>query len=79
MISPSAGERAGARLPNVTRSAKSLYADARDLGTFERLQPASELIASVDREPDLGWDAAWLAELDRRLGEAAHPTEPLAE
>lgn len=32
----------------------------------ERLEIASEIIASVDGPADADWDAAWLAELERR-------------
>ncbi len=37
------------------------------------LELASEILASVDGPTDTDWDAAWLAELDRRT-EAAQKT-----
>ncbi len=76
---PFAKQPSGGRLPNVTRSAEALFADALDLDTTERLKLASELIASVDGPRDQDWDVAWLAELDRRMGEAANRTEGLPE
>lgn len=36
----------------------------------ERLELASEIIASVDGPRDTGWEAAWLGELDRRVDAA---------
>ena len=50
----------------MTSIALDLYSAALGLSESERLQLASELIASVDGEADSGWDGAWLAELDRR-------------
>jgi putative addiction module component (TIGR02574 family) len=61
----------------VTSSARKLLEDALVLPEEERLELASEIIASVDGPSDTDWDAAWLAELDRRTeaakvrGEAA--------
>ena len=45
------------------------------LSEGERLELATELIASVDGPADADWDALWLAELDRRL-EAERTEEP---
>lgn len=50
----------------MTAVALHLFSAALALPEGERLQLASELIASVDGEADAGWDDAWLAELDRR-------------
>ena len=36
----------------------------------ERLELASEIIASVDGPREAGWEAAWLGELDRRVDAA---------
>jgi putative addiction module component (TIGR02574 family) len=44
--------------------------DALVLPEDERLELASEIIASVDGPRDADWDAAWLAELDRRADAA---------
>ncbi len=41
----------------------------------ERLELASEIIASVDGPRDADWDAAWVAELDRRTEAAKHRGE----
>ncbi|HEV3193044.1 MAG TPA: addiction module protein [Polyangiaceae bacterium] len=50
----------------MTSSARKLLQDVLSLPEAERLELASEIIASVDGPPDGDWDAAWLAELDRR-------------
>jgi putative addiction module component (TIGR02574 family) len=50
----------------MTSSARKLLQDALVLSEDERLELASETIASVDGPRDVDWDAAWLAELDRR-------------
>ncbi len=63
----------------VARSTEALFSEALGLATTERLKLASELIASVDGPPDPDWDRAWLAELDRRMEEAARRREPLPE
>ena len=64
---------------DMSRSAEALFSEALDLTVEERLKLASELIASVDGPPDPDWDAAWLAELDRRMEEARRRAEPLPE
>ncbi len=63
----------------MTRSAEALFSEALDLSAKERLELASEIIASVDGPPDPDWDRAWLAELDRRMDESARGAEPLPE
>ena len=50
--------------------AKKVLEEALALGNEERLELASELLASVDGPPDVGWDEAWRLELDARLREA---------
>ena len=55
----------------MTRSARRLLQDVLALPEDERLELASEVIASVDGPPDADWEGAWLAELDRRV-EAAN-------
>jgi putative addiction module component (TIGR02574 family) len=51
----------------MTGSARRLLEDVLSLPEEERLELASEIIASVDGPPDADWEAAWLAELDRRV------------
>ena len=61
----------------VTTPARRILEDALSLPEDQRLELASEIIASVDGPRDADWDDAWLAELDRRVaagkvrGEAA--------
>jgi putative addiction module component (TIGR02574 family) len=47
-------------------SAHKLLQDALALPEDERLEVASEIIASVDGPRDGDWESAWLGELDRR-------------
>ena len=47
-----------------------ILADALRLPAEERLALASELLDSVEGATDAEWDAAWLAELDRRAHDA---------
>jgi putative addiction module component (TIGR02574 family) len=47
-------------------SAHKLLEDVLALPEDERLELASEIIASVDGPSDLDWESAWLGELDRR-------------
>lgn len=54
----------------MTRAARKLFEDVLALPEDERLELASEIIASLDGEPDEGWDAAWMAEADRRADAA---------
>ncbi|WP_394825962.1 addiction module protein [Pendulispora albinea] len=49
---------------------KTLLAEAMTLSERERAEMASELLASLDGEPDADADAAWLAEVERREVEA---------
>lgn len=48
-----------------------IFADALRLPPRERLALATELLNSVEGDTDATWDAAWLAELDRRAQAAA--------
>jgi len=50
----------------MTGPARRLLQDALDLPEDERLELASEIIASVDGPRDGDWESTWLAELDRR-------------
>jgi putative addiction module component (TIGR02574 family) len=54
----------------MTSSARKLLQDVLALPEDQRLELASEIIASVDGPCDGDWEAAWLAELDRRADAA---------
>jgi putative addiction module component (TIGR02574 family) len=47
--------------------AEKLLSQALALSPNERARLAAELIASVDGEPDADAQAAWAAEIDRRI------------
>jgi putative addiction module component (TIGR02574 family) len=59
-----------ARLSEMTGSARRLLQDLLALPEGERLELASEIIASVDGPGDADWESAWLGELDRRADAA---------
>jgi hypothetical protein len=63
----------------MTDAAKKLLEAASALAEDERLELASELIASVDGPPDGDWESAWLAELDHREEAARERGEPAPE
>ena len=63
----------------MTDAAKKLLEAAKALSEEERLELASELIASVDGPPDADWESAWLAELDRRVEAAQSKGKPAPE
>lgn len=48
-------------------AARKLLEGVLALPEDERLQLASDIIASVDGPVDADWNASWLAELDRRI------------
>ena len=54
----------------MARLAKQILDDALALPEDERLNLASEILASVDGPGDPDWDQSWLTELDRRAGAA---------
>ncbi len=56
-------------------AARKILQDVLALPENERLELASEIIASVDGPRDADWEAAWLAELDRRTEAATHRGE----
>ena len=70
---------ARATISAMTDAAKKLLEAASGLPEDERLELASELIASVDGPPDGDWESAWLAELDRRVEAARDKGEPAPE
>lgn len=63
----------------MTGSARKLLQEVLALPEDERLELASEIIASVDGSPDADWEAAWLAELDRRADAAKARGETASE
>jgi putative addiction module component (TIGR02574 family) len=63
----------------VSPSVPKLLDQALALPEDDRLDLASELIASVDGPADSGWDEAWQAELRRREDAARARAEPAPE
>jgi putative addiction module component (TIGR02574 family) len=53
----------------VTKPAEKVLSGALTLDTRERAEIAAQLIASLDGEPDEDVEAAWAAEVDRRIRE----------
>jgi putative addiction module component (TIGR02574 family) len=56
-----------ATLCGVSERAEELLTEALKLPTAERARLGAELIASVDGEPEADADAAWAAEIERRV------------
>lgn len=54
----------------MSEAGRKLLQEVLGLSEDERLELASEIIASVDGPRDAGWEAAWLSELDRRVDAA---------
>jgi putative addiction module component (TIGR02574 family) len=63
----------------MTSSARKLLHDVLALPEGERLELASEIIASVDGPQDGDWQDVWLAELDRRVEAAKLRGETAAD
>jgi putative addiction module component (TIGR02574 family) len=63
----------------MSEAARKLLEDVLALPEDERLELASEIIASVDGPRDAGWEAAWLGELDRRVDAAKNRGESGAD
>jgi putative addiction module component (TIGR02574 family) len=63
----------------MTSSARKLLEDALVLPEAERLELASEIIASVDGPRDADWEDAWLTEVDRRAAAAKARGETASE
>jgi putative addiction module component (TIGR02574 family) len=61
----------------VTKPAEKVLSEALTLDTRERAEIAAQLIASLDGEPDEDVEAAWAAEVDRRIGEVEAGTAKL--
>ena len=53
----------------MTKPAEKVLSEALSLDTRERAEIAAQLIASLDGEPDEDVEAAWAAEVDRRIEE----------
>jgi putative addiction module component (TIGR02574 family) len=53
----------------VTKPAEKVLSEALTLDTRERAEIAAKLIASLDGERDEDVEAAWAAEVDRRMRE----------
>ena len=50
----------------MTEAARKILEEVLALSEDERLELASEILASVDGPHEADWEEAWLAELDRR-------------
>jgi putative addiction module component (TIGR02574 family) len=53
----------------VTKAAEKILAEALTLDTRERADVAAKLLASLDSEPEEEVEAAWAAEVARRIEE----------
>ena len=53
----------------MVRSGRDLFEEAMKLGAEERSTLMRLLIESLDAESDEGVDAAWIAEVERRIAE----------
>ncbi len=51
----------------MSEPAAKLMAEAMKLSTSERAGLAADLLASLDGEPEVGVEAAWAAEIERRV------------
>jgi putative addiction module component (TIGR02574 family) len=54
----------------MSKAAEKLLEDALKLELPERAELATELLASLDGEPDTDVEAAWAAEVERRAARA---------
>jgi hypothetical protein len=63
----------------MTDAARRLLDQVLALPEEERVHIASEVLASLDGPADIGWDEAWLAELERREQAAAERGLPAPE
>ena len=60
----------------MTKAASKLLEDALKLDVKERAELASELLASLDAEPDEDAEAAWAAEIQERAAQARSGEDP---
>ena len=51
----------------MNKVAKEILTEAMQLSIIDRAEIASALLASLDGEPDDGVEAAWAAEIERRI------------
>ncbi len=58
---------------------EALLESALELPPGDRARIAAELIASLDGEAEAGVEAAWLAEVDRRIAEVARGEAKLVD
>lgn len=79
LAGPTAEVVDAARLRTVTEPARQLLRDVLGLPEEDRVRIATEVLASLDGPPDADWDAAWVAELQRRQQAAADRGEPAPE
>jgi putative addiction module component (TIGR02574 family) len=63
----------------MSSAARKLLDEALALSEDERLELATNLIASVDGPLEAGWDDAWAAELERRAEGAVGRGTPAPE
>jgi putative addiction module component (TIGR02574 family) len=63
----------------MTTGKGDLLAEALNLTAAERLSLATELLDSVEGVEDPAWEAAWLAELDRRTDAADRDPDSLSD
>jgi Putative addiction module component len=70
-------EDVAAKLVVVTQAAQDFLRDVLELSEGDRLDIVAEVLARLDGPPDPAWEAAWLAELDRR--DATELREPSAD
>jgi len=61
----------------MTKPAEALLREAIKLDVNERAELAAELLASLDDEPDEDVEAAWAAEIERRIARIEAGTEKL--
>jgi putative addiction module component (TIGR02574 family) len=63
----------------MTDRARKLYQDAMELPFSERAELAADLLASLDDEPEEEVEAAWAAEIERRVRHAKeNPQEAIS-
>lgn len=63
----------------MTRSARSVLAEALQLGAEARAEIAAELLASLDGPDDPDAEVAWAAEIERRVAEIEAGTVKLED
>lgn len=64
-------------LSTMTKAAETLLREALKLEVAERADLAAELLASLEGEPDDAVQAAWAAEIERRIEQIDAGTEKL--